>query len=173
MARNIELKARCPNPDAAHAIARTLGPAPPSIERQHDTYFTSARGRLKLRQRWLADCAGRAQLIWYERADAAQARASDYTLVELPDHQRLRQLLASALGVAVEVRKERAVYLHDNVRIHLDLVSGLGSFIELEAIVDAACSDAEAHAKVDRLRAVFGITADRIVTRSYADLLRR
>ncbi len=57
-------------------------------------------------------------------------RASDYTLLTIVDGALLRSMLASALGVLVEVDKHRTVYLHDAVRIHLDDVTGQGQFIE-------------------------------------------
>src|SRR5207247_2022705 len=70
------------------------------------------------------------QLIRYHRPDRAQARASEYSLVTLPCGDDLRILLAEALGITVEVIKRRTVYLHDNVRIHLDDVERLGTYLE-------------------------------------------
>ncbi len=185
MGRNIELKAWCPDLEAAHAAARSLGAIPDAGERQCDTYFTVPRGKLKLRRRWRcrlqpakaapvpepADSALPAQLIWYQRADEARPRGSDYSLLPVPDADALRALLEGSLGVAAEVVKERRVYMHDQVRIHLDAVHGLGSFIEFEAIVDRACDDAAAHAKLDRLCAAFRIRPDQLLQQSYAELL--
>jgi adenylate cyclase, class 2 len=173
MARNIELKARCPALEAAHNIARGLGAAGPAVEVQRDTYFGTARGRLKLRQRWCDRTVFPSQLIWYERPDDARARASDYTLYETADGEGLRTLLSVALGVVVAVHKRRSVYLHDHVRIHLDEVENLGTFLEFEAIVDGQCTDTQAHVKVAMLCAAFGITTERVVRQSYSDLLRR
>jgi adenylate cyclase class IV len=182
--RNVELKARYPDLARAHSTARQLGAALDAVERHRDTYFRIARGRLKLRERWrlageaatFGDGARRAaepisnQLIWYQRADQPSARGSDYALVEVPNGEQLRHLLAGALGVAAEVVKDRVVYLHDNVRIHLDDVSGLGSFIEFEAVVDHTCDDAAAQAKLGRLRSAFGVLPQQVVSQSYGDL---
>lgn len=168
--RNIELKARCGDLAAAHQVARSLSATLLATEQQHDTYFLAAHGRLKLRQRRIDGVAQPSELIGYRRADEARSRASEYTLIPTDHGEALRALLRDALGVVVEVRKERTVYLHDRVRIHLDQVEGLGAFIEFEALVDATCDDATAHAKLDRLHAAFAIAPEQIERGSYADL---
>ena len=183
MNRNIELKARCPDLAAAHGRATTLGAVLHGEERQRDTYFRVAAGRLKLRERWpgrttvasphepsSTDSPQLSQLIWYCRRDDARPRPSDYSLIVVHDGDGLCALLANALGVVAEVNKHRAIYIHDNVRIHLDDVAGRGTFLEFEAIVDETCDDAAAHAKLDRLRAVFGISQEQVLSQSYADM---
>ena len=178
MKRNIELKARFPDLDDGHHTARRLGARLHAIERQRDTYFRVANGRLKLRQRWSFDSSGvlqqpcASQLIWYQRPDDAQARASDYSLIVVENGVQLREVLASSLGVMSEIEKHRTVYLHDNVRIHLDQVSGLGTFLEFEAIVDESCDEAAAWVKLEKLFSEFQLTADSVIAGSYSDLLR-
>jgi len=172
MARNIELKARSADLPGVAAAAQGLSGVAPQTESQRDTYFDAPHGRLKLRERSEDGRVLPTQLIWYERPDASQARGSDYTLFQTADGAILRTLLTGALGVSIEVRKRRTVYIHDNVRIHLDEVDGLGTFIELEAIVDASCNDTQAHAKVRRLRSALGIRDADILSVSYADLLQ-
>ena len=73
----------------------------------------------------------------------------------------------------VVVRKRRELWLVDNVRIHLDEVDGLGTFLELEAVIDAAHDEAACRAAVYRLLAVLGILESDCVRASYSDLLRR
>lgn len=170
MSRNVELKVRLQDLAAAEAVARGLGAELHSIERQHDTYFRVSSGRLKLRQRWLGDQAQPSELIFYHRPDQADARLSDYTLLKVGSGEELRALLAAALGIGVEVIKSRTVYLHDNVRIHLDRVDGLGSFLEFEAIVDDTCTEDAADAKVTRLRQAFALRDDHVIGGSYSDL---
>lgn len=183
MARNIELKARCPDPASAHRVAGDLDAPLHAVERQRDTYFAAATGRLKLRQIWSGAPesstaepdrrADRCELIGYSRPDASEPRPSDYELVTVDDGDRLGALLSDAIGVTVEVVKHRTVYLHDNVRIHVDEVAGLGSFVEFEAIVDETCDATAARAKVDRLRDAFGIRDEETIAVSYSDLLLR
>lgn len=181
--RNIELKARCLDLEEAHRVALRIGATLYAVERQRDTYFHAGHGRLKLRERWRVrddtveqDASGApgqaltSQLIWYQRADDARPRASNYLLVEVENGEQLCKLLTQAIGVLLQVLKQRAVYLHENVRIHLDQVDGLGNFVEFEAIVDATCDEAAARAKLTRLRGAFDITDDQLVSQSYSDL---
>jgi adenylate cyclase class IV len=184
--RNIELKARLANLALAHDVAQSLGAQLHDSEGQRDTYFPVVAGRLKLRQRWAGNPAqaldasadhveGRTrtgQLIWYHRTDEARARPSDYSLVEVPDAGTLHALLAGALGVVVEVTKLRAIYLFNNVRIHLDQVAALGTFLEFEAIVDRECDEQAAEAKIRTLRAAFQLTDESLLSQGYSDLIR-
>jgi len=172
-ARNIELKARCPDLAAAEHTARDLGATYHASERQQDTYFRSADGRLKLRQRWVENRPLPSELIWYRRSDEPRPRPSDYSLVPVANGAEMRVVLAGALGIVTEVVKQRTVYLHDNVRIHLDDVANLGTFLEFEAIVDGTCDEAAALAKLERLRVAFAVAPEHVLSSSYADLLRR
>jgi adenylate cyclase class IV len=178
MKRNIELKARVADLAAAHGVARSLTAQLHAVERQRDTYFCVAQGRLKLRERWSFGSTGvldqgcPSQLIWYRRPDDAQVRASDYSLIVLENGAEMRDLLARSLGVRVEVEKVRTVYLYDNVRIHLDEVARLGAFLEFEAIVDSTCDEPAAREKLDKLIAVFQSVLGAVIDGSYSDLLR-
>jgi homotetrameric cytidine deaminase len=57
------------------------------------------------------------------------------------------------------------------VRIHLDEVEGLGSFVEFEAVLPDAGDLETARAKVARLRSELGIEDDALVPVGYSDLL--
>lgn len=163
MASNVELKARDPDPGATLARAQALGAADHGVLRQRDTYFRVPHGRLKLREQEGAP----AELIEYRRADEAVARESRYERVPAADG--LREALASSLGVRVVVDKARRLLLHDDVRIHLDEVAGLGRFVELEALVrDGDTGDAAR--RCEHVRAALGI--EDIEPRGYADLLQ-
>jgi predicted adenylyl cyclase CyaB len=170
LARNIEIKAGVADLKRARATAERLATARLGIERQCDTYFDCRAGRLKLRE-----IEGRAvQLIAYERADRPDAKASDYRLVEVAKVDSgvaLRELLHTALGTLVVVVKSREIFLYHNVRIHLDEVAQLGSFIELEAVVGGAADDATAQNQVAWLLEQFEIGAADLIAGSYSDML--
>lgn len=185
MARNIELKARCEDLDVAGAAAVRVGAVLTRSELQRDTYFDTTSGRLKLRECWnLASGTGpidftcpddppaRAELIWYHRRDEAVARGSDYTIVHVMESGALRGMLAGSLGVVSEVVKRRTLYMLDNVRIHLDAVRGLGTFIEFEAVMSPGRTDEAERAKVERLQAEFRIAPSDILSGSYSDMLQ-
>ena len=178
MNRNIEIKAVCDDLDRVRAAAQELSARCAGIEEQCDTFFRTARGRLKLRRRLLnaeGDGAGigdeHFELIWYQRRDTTIAKGSDYYLIRVIDGAELRRLLAEGLGILAEVRKRRTVYLWRNVRIHLDEVEHLGSFIELEAMVDESCDESSARAKIDQLCDALKILPDQLIDVSYSDLL--
>lgn len=188
--RNVEIKAICRDLAAARQVAAGLGAGYQGIIRQVDTYFRVPAGRFKLRQA----TPGPDQLVYYHRPDDPQPKVSDYQVVEVVGSDALCALLAEALGVSIQVAKDRELWLLDNVRIHLDSVEGLGTFIEFEVMVTEGRTDATArgsyrevpettderadastddscHAQMADLLAAFDLTGDDLVPGSYADLL--
>jgi homotetrameric cytidine deaminase len=175
--RNIEIKARDPQPARTLELALALGADDRGEIAQIDTYFARARGRLKLREQEPGD----AELIQYRRADTPGARESEYRRVPAGDAAALREALDAALGTLVVVRKRRRLLLHENVRIHLDEVDGLGTFVELEAVAETGAEFsavaepvadlAAEHDEVSRLRAALEVSDDALVPESYSDLL--
>jgi homotetrameric cytidine deaminase len=162
---NVELKARDSEPDATLGRALALEGVEDLGElQQRDTYFKSRHGRLKLREH--AD--GPSELIAYRRIDGE----SRYTRAPVPDPLTFREALDGALGTTVEVRKRRRLLMWENVRIHLDRVEELGTFLEFEALVGPGLNDPDqARAKIARLREELQIAEDALLTVSYSDLL--
>jgi len=166
---NLELKFR--DVDLAD-VARRLAvlPLPPAAhEHQEDIYYPAPHGRLKLR---IID--GRhGTLIGYRRPDAHGVRRCDYVLAPVADPVRLSEALALTLGERGRVVKERTIHLYENVRIHLDRVTGLGHFVEFEAILDATPEHgAQASAaRLAELTGQLGLTTCPQVPAGYADLL--
>lgn len=165
--RNVELKAHDPEPASTLAAALAFGAIDHGVLRQRDTYFAARRGRLKLREQE----PGGAQLIAYERADEARARTSRYHLADVADPATLTAALDAALGIAVVVDKQRRLLMHDSVRIHLDDVRGLGTWVELEAVAVPGSDLTTEYANLARLRDALGLTDGRIVADGYAALL--
>jgi predicted adenylyl cyclase CyaB len=164
---NVEIKARCADAAAmARAVAAAGAMWEASID-QVDTYFTVQNGRLKLR---LSDGAGEA-LIFYLRPDDSSPKVSRYEVVSIAPGQPIGTMLERALGVKTVVRKRRQLWRLDNIRIHLDQVEGLGSFLEFEVEVlpgrDAAGCRAQAQALLKEL----GIRPDEMVAGSYSDMV--
>lgn len=165
--RNIEIKARLADPAATRELAEALATERFGEMVQIDTYFYVPHGRLKLRE---AD-PGEAQLISYTRPDAEEARASDYRLVPVGDPEGLKAALTGSLGVRAVVRKRRELLWHHNVRIHLDRVEGLGSFLELEAVVGPDADEPLCRRRLDFLLGALHISAEDILPGSYGDML--
>lgn len=165
--RNLERKCRCADLSIAAAALEYLGARSEGELEQTDVYFRVSNGRLKLR----TTPGQPAVLIWYERPNEMNARWSRYYLVPISDPTTLRTALAAALGERGEVRKRRTLWLWHNVRIHLDEVAGLGTFVEFEAVMSASEDEGMAHARLAELAAVLGLTPAHDVAGSYADLL--
>lgn len=166
LCRNIEVKFRIASWEAAEATARRVATEFLGRQHQEDTYFRCAHGRLKLRE---ID-REHAELIWYERADVAAARHSDYARVPVPNGTALKTALGAALGIEKVVRKKREIFLYHNVRIHLDQVADLGDYAEFESVVSAQTNDAQARCRLDELLVKFGVSAEDFLSLSYADM---
>jgi homotetrameric cytidine deaminase len=163
----VELKARDDEPGRTLRLALAAGAEDHGVLEQRDTYFAAPRGRLKLREQ----APGEAQLIAYERPDGRAARESRYRLTPAPDPGALREALDAALGTVATVSKRRRLLLWQGVRIHLDDVDGLGTFVELEGVADAGSDLGREAGLVRGLQERLGIADGDLVAGSYADLL--
>jgi adenylate cyclase class IV len=114
-----------------------------------------------------------AELISYRRADRDGPKVSNYRIVPLVDADATAAALEDALGIRVVVEKVRRLLMWRNVRIHLDSVADLGTFVELEAVSDTPGGLVAEEAKIAELRAALAITGDLLIGRGYADLLER
>jgi len=168
VARNVEVKARLDGLADARRVAERLGARLTWVDEQVDRYYQVGEGgRVKLRT------CGRApaELIRYARPETAGVRASEYEVLPVRDPEAHACLVPKTPPVVV-VRKMRELWLLDNVRIHLDTVDGLGTFLELEAVVDTLHDEARCHAQVHALLPEFGLAERDCVRASYSDLLR-
>src|SRR4051794_17357406 len=165
--RNVELKAIDPDPARSLEAARALGAQDHGVLHQRDTYFRVPAGRLKLRE----EEPGGATLVQYERPDDARARESRYRLVPVERPQELRAALDGALGTLVVVEKERHLLLWEGVRIHLDRVRGLGTFVELEGVAPDESDLEPERRRVAELTTALAIAPERVLAGSYAERL--
>lgn len=165
--RNVELKARVADPAALRARAAALATGPPVITGQRDTFFSVARGRLKLRR--FDDGTG--ELIFYERDDTTGPKTSRYSKSSCADAAGMEAVLARALGVRGVVEKRRELFLAGRTRIHLDDVRGLGHFLELEVVLAEGEAVVAGEREARELLARLGVDASALVAPAYIDLL--
>lgn len=166
---NIELKARCDDLGRLREGCELLGAEGQEPERQVDTYFGVSHGRLKLRE----SLESGAELIYYVRDEGTGARESHYELYCVEDAESLKAILAKALGISVVVAKRRETFVLDNVRIHLDKVQGLGSFVELHGSVDEPGELPLVADEVQGVQQALGIDPQSLIHESYAVLVGR
>jgi adenylate cyclase class IV len=169
MARNIEIKARIHDVDRIRSRIASLASGPGEHLEQTDTFFAVPRGRLKVR----AFANGSGELISYHRASQPGPKESVYTRCPCQDARALVDTLSSVLATGGTVVKRREVFLMGRTRIHLDQVENLGSFVELEVVLDTGePSDQGEQEALDVLGAL-GIPRSDLVAGAYIDLLMR
>jgi adenylate cyclase class 2 len=163
---NLELKARVPDLEAARRTAESIGAVRQGTERQVDRYFAVPTGRLKLRE----SSRDGAHLIAYRRPDDDGFRVARFHRLPVSDPAGLAATLEAMLGGAAQVEKERDVWWWKDVRIHLDRVDRLGSFVEFEARLDRIGDAAEARRRLDRLKRDFRIADGDVIGGSYGEM---
>ena len=166
MPTNIEIKARCADPDRVRAVGGALVGVREESMRQVDTYLATARGRLKIR----AD-GSQTSVIFYRRPSSPLPKQSDYRVrVLTAGETEWAEFLKDAVGVRQVVDKRRTVWSAGAVRVHLDAVDGLGDFVELEIDAEAAGGDAAARAIAADLMEKLAVDDAELIAWSYADL---
>lgn len=167
MPSNVEIKAAIKDLEALKVIVERLSDKPCQSIQQKDIFFNSRSGRLKLRI--LSDDAG--EIIYYERLDFTGPAQSNYQKYKTTDPLQLKRILADSLGEIIIVEKVRQVYLKGQTRIHLDDVTNLGMFIELEVVLRSDQNQGEGYKIAINLMDELGIKEDDLISCSYADLL--
>jgi len=167
MPKNIEIKAKLNDIDNAHSIAESLSDQPMVKIAQRDTFFKTTTGRLKLRD--FLDDTG--ELIFYEREDTPDPTGSYYQVTPTSDTAGLRKVLSEALGVRGEVVKSRSLYICGRTRIHVDEVKNLGSYLELEVVLQDGESQSDGTSEANEIMEKLSIGSDQLIHCAYIDLL--
>jgi len=162
---NFEFKARLRDEALIRSVLKRLRARYVGEDHQIDTYFKVARGRLKVREGNIENA-----LIHYDRGNTSRARRSTVEMMNLPRGNSVKKVLSRALGTLAVVDKRRRIYFVGNVKIHLDLVRGLGRFVEVEAISRTG-SIAKVRRQALQFQNLFRISPADIVAESYSDLV--
>lgn len=170
---NVEFKAELRDLELARSICRQLGATHAGDLRQVDTYFKVASGRLKKREITYPsepEAAADVEFIFYDRPDQTSPRLSHFVVY---DEQTARERFGTrGLPIELTVAKHRCLFLTGPVRIHLDTVDDLGTFMEFEAIVSRAHPVRKCHELVGQLRQHFQPVIGEAIAVSYCDLMR-
>ncbi len=167
MAKNIEIKAKVEDLEKLRKRVERICDGVGEEIGQEDIFFRNSLGRFKLRI--LASDLG--QLIFYQRSDLAGPKLSNYLIYDTADPEGLREVISQAAGVRGTVRKRRWLYWFSRTRIHLDLVEDLGSFMELEVVLQPGESREEGMGAAAELMDLLAIDPDDLIEGAYIDLL--
>jgi len=130
---------------------------------QKDVYYRNDRGLLKLRIQEMGN-----ELIFYNRDEVSSQRKSDYHILHV--NEDAEDYFARIFTIDVTVEKTRQLYMYKNTRIHLDTVTGLGEFLELEAVVTT--SEEETRKEFDFLFSRLELGKYISIRKSYSNLLK-
>ena len=163
--QNVEFKAELKDLPLARSICRALGATQVSTMQQTDTYYKLPQGRLKKRE-----MPGEpTEYIFYERPNHTSFKVSQFKIYS--ENEAISRFGATALPVWLVDRKTRELWMIGNVRIHLDAVEGLGSFLEFEALVTPQHNVARCNAILADLRHRLHPVLGEPVSVGYSDLL--
>ena len=88
-----------------------------------------------------------------------------------PD-KALKEILTKLHGIKVVVDKRRKIYFIGNVKFHFDVVEGLGTFVEVEAIDhDGSIGVKKLQEQCDHYARFFNIQPQDYIAFSYSDML--
>jgi predicted adenylyl cyclase CyaB len=167
MPRNIEIKARVEDIEALAATVTTIADKGPIEIIQDDAFFRCDAGRLKLR----TFATGDGELIFYRRNNQTGPKESVYVRSPTSEPETMREALSLAYGQAGRVRKWRTLFIVGRTRVHLDRVTDLGNFLELEVVLDehepVEAGVREAHELMTRL----SLDSSQLIEGAYIDLL--
>jgi adenylate cyclase class IV len=163
--QNVEYKAELRDLSLARTIAAAIGALRVDTLRQTDTYFRIPDAKLKRRE----TVGHPTEWVFYSRPDRARAKLSTFTLY--PEHMARERFGNTDLPVWTVVKKSRELWTYDGVRIHLDTVENLGTFIEFEALICPERTQAKGHELVEFLRTSFAPAMGESLAVGYAELL--
>jgi len=167
MPSNIEIKARLRDRQRVEDLVRRCADHGPELIVQEDVFFPCEAGRLKLRK----FSEDRGEVIFYRRLDGKGPTESEFFKAATSDPDAMTAAMRAALGEIGTVRKRRTLYLVGQTRVHLDEVDGLGSWLELEVVLDLGQSVDDGAAIARDLMDELGISERDLEARAYVDLL--
>lgn len=164
--KNLEIKVRVDNLEEVReklTFAKSEG-----FLEQKDTYFLIGDIKIKTREEGKHD-----ELIFYIRKMKKGTRVSKYYrfLFTKNTYSFVKKAFSFIFGIKVIVFKKRELYMYKNTRIHLDVVEGLGFFVELETVCNGSFAKNEYQEEHDEVVQKLDLIKYQSVKGSYADLL--
>ena len=169
MPRNVEIKARVDAEvfEQLRSHVAKMSTSGPLELCQTDTFFHSNNGRLKLRQ--FGDST--AELIFYKRPDQSGPKTSQYVISKCDPVSMLAALTGSN-GIVGVVKKKRELFFINQTRIHLDTVENLGTFLELEVVLEEDQTEQLGEKIANQILANLNVPHSCLISQAYIDLLQ-
>ena len=166
--KNIEIKAYIRDYNKLLKKVENFCNKPVEIQNQRDTFFNTPAGRLKLRE-----TDNDSALIYYDRTDSLEPSQSDIAISLTDNPETLKTLLSKSNGIRGIVLKKRSLYKYGQTRIHIDDVSGLGKFIELEVVLEENQSVNDGENIANDLMNKLDIQKSDLIDVAYIDLIEK
>lgn len=135
---------------------------------QADIYYLVGERRVKIRE-----AGDKAELISYVRKNEHGTRISTFHRHPIP--RPLIGIVETAyrlrFGIKAVVVKKRNLYIYKNTRIHLDTVSNLGFFVEIETVCQVAGKEEEYAREHEEVKDKLMLSFFPTIAGSYSDLL--
>ncbi|CAI4224212.1 unnamed protein product [Auanema sp. JU1783] len=170
--RNVEIKARVHDRTKIVNLAQKLVGEEPAELLQHDIFYNSPNGRLKMRS-FTVNGVKKSELIWYNRPDQSGPKLSEYNKTELDEAtlESLKISLALSMGIKGEVKKSRTLFIYEQTRIHIDTVEGLGDFMELEVVLNENQTVEDGDKTAKHIQKLLEVSDEDLLTVAYMDML--
>jgi adenylate cyclase class 2 len=130
--KNLELKVKIPEQDR-NIIHEIIKDHYKEQLIQKDTYYNVDNGsKIKLRE----ETNKIPYIIYYNRPICSSEKISEYYTHYIDNITTFNQTIGKVLKMEIIVEKIRDLYLYENARIHLDNVTNLGSYLEIEVVIN-------------------------------------
>lgn len=161
---NLEIKINISNISEIRNILRKINATYQFEMAQKDTYFKLGNNKIKTRE--IND--SEIQLIKYFRKEIKGKKVSSYSVETISNTEK--EFFFRKNKTLCEVYKKRELWIYKNTRIHLDIVKGLGKFLELETVLKDV-SKKEGDREFNNLVSILGIDKQKSIASSYSDIL--
>ena len=161
--KDFTVKAKLKDIESIESILTDIDAKYIGLDLQTDHYFEIQKGKLKWRHGTIENL-----ITHYERVfKFGIERTIVYRYDLNPTGDQIKELKENHIEIDV-IRKERKIYLIDNVKVHIDKLSSGRQFIEIEAIDRSGkFSDNELIAQCHDLKLKLGIANQDLVQTGY------
>ena len=166
--KNIELKISIKDFDEINSLLKKTKAKHIGEMHQIDTYYCCENNRLKIRNINNKEYV----LISYKRPDKINDKISNYEMFSINPEEinSVQSSMERRFEQLVVVEKNRDLWIWKDTRIHLDTVSRLGNFLEIETII----GDRDLKSAKEEFNNIFkllGLKNYKKFSNSYSDLL--